>query len=77
MIKNIKLNTINAIKEFVNETAKCQFDVDIISGRYVIDAKSIMGVLSLDLDKPISLHIRCNDVDSEDYLKAISNFIID
>ena len=53
----ILLNTINDVKAFVNTVIKYEFDVDLISGRYAIDAKSIMGIFSLDLSKPIDLNI--------------------
>ena len=52
---NIMLNTINDVKVFVNTVSKYDFDVDLISGRYAIDAKSIMGIFSLDLSKEIIL----------------------
>ena len=54
---NIMLDTINDVKAFVNTVCKCDFDVDLISGRYAVDAKSIMGIFSLDLSKPIDLAI--------------------
>ena len=44
----IKLDTINDVKEFVNIISLCDYDVDLVSGRYSIDAKSIMGIFSLD-----------------------------
>ena len=49
----IKLDTINDVKNFVNTVSKYDFDVDLVSGRYAVDAKSIMGMFSLDLAKPI------------------------
>ena len=54
---NIMLGTINDVKIFVNTVAKYDFDVDLVSGRYAIDAKSIMGIFSLDISKPIELNI--------------------
>ena len=45
----IRINTINDVKNFVTIVTKCSYDVDIVSGRYAIDAKSIMGIFSLDL----------------------------
>ena len=51
----IKLNSINDVKQFVNIVNKYDFDVDLVSGRYIIDAKSIMGIFSLDLSKEIIL----------------------
>lgn len=53
--KNIMLSTINNVKKFVNIVTKYDFDVDLVSGRYAIDAKSIMGIFSLDLSKAITL----------------------
>lgn len=53
----IMLNSIDKVKSFVNDIVKFDSDFDLISGRYVIDAKSIMGIFSLDLSKPITLNI--------------------
>ena len=47
--KTISLNTIVDVKEFVNTVARYDFEVDLVSGRYHIDGKSIMGIFSLDL----------------------------
>ena len=62
---NIMLNSINDVKTFVNVVSKYDFDVDLTSERYVVDAKSIMGIFSLDLSKPIDLNIHAeNDIDT-------------
>ena len=53
----ISLNSIDKVKAFVNDITKFDYDFDLVSGRYVIDAKSIMGIFSLDLSKPIDLAI--------------------
>ena len=61
----ISLNSINKVKSFVNDITKFDVDFDLVSGRYVIDAKSIMGIFSLDLSKPIELNIHAdNEVDT-------------
>ncbi len=57
----ITLNSIDKVKSFVNEITKYDYDFDLVSGRYVIDAKSIMGIFSLDLSKPIDLNIHAED----------------
>ena len=57
----ISLNSIDKVKAFVNEISKFDCDFDLVSGRYVIDAKSIMGIFSLDLSKPIDLNIHADD----------------
>lgn len=68
----IFLKTIIDVKNFVNAINAFDFDVDLVSGRYVIDAKSIMGIFSLDLSKPITLRAFTEDVSKlED---AISEF---
>ena len=61
----ISLNSIGKVKSFVNAISQFDYDFDLISGRYVIDAKSIMGIFSLDLSKPIELNIHAdNEVDT-------------
>lgn len=57
----ISLNSIDKVKAFVNDITKFEADFDLVSGRYVIDAKSIMGIFSLDLSKPIDLNIHAED----------------
>ena len=57
----INLGSIDKLKSFVNDIAKFDSDFDLVSGRYVIDAKSIMGIFSLDLSKPIELNIHSED----------------
>ena len=56
----ISLNSIDKVKSFVNAITQFEFDFDLISGRYVIDAKSIMGIFSLDLSKPDRKSTRLN-----------------
>ena len=59
----IKLNSITDVKEFVNITFKAENDVDLICGKYHIDGKSIMGIFSLELDRPIEMEM--SDADME------------
>ena len=71
----ISLNSIDKVKSFVNEITKYDNDFDLVSGRYVIDAKSIMGIFSLDLSKPIDLNIYA-DSNLDDILAALDSYII-
>ena len=57
----ICLNSIDKVKSFVFDLTKYDYDFDLVSGRYVIDAKSIMGIFSLDLSKPIDLNIHAEE----------------
>lgn len=70
----IKLTTIDDVKQFVSIVSKCDYDVDLISGRYAVDAKSIMGIFSLDISKEIRLDAHTDN--AEDFLKQIDKFIV-
>lgn len=72
----ISLNSIDKVKSFVNEISKFDNDFDLVSGRYVIDAKSIMGIFSLDLSKPINLNIHA-DENMNAILEVIKPYIIE
>lgn len=72
---NIKLNSINHVKTFVNTVNKYDFDVDLTSGRYVVDAKSIMGIFSLDLSKPIKVEAYSDDI--SEFMKEMQEFIVE
>ena len=71
----ISLNSIDKVKSFVNDLAKFDVDFDLVSGRYVLDAKSIMGIFSLDLSKPIDLAIHTED-NLNEILEALKPYII-
>ena len=71
----ISLNSIDKVKSFVNDLTKFDTDFDLVSGRYVIDAKSIMGIFSLDLSKPIDLTIY-TDTNVDEVLEALKPYII-
>ena len=71
----ISLNSIDKVKSFVNDITKFDYDFDLVSGRYVIDAKSIMGIFSLDLSKPIDLNIHAED-NAEEVLNVLKPYLI-
>ena len=71
----ISLNSIDKVKSFVNEITKYDNDFDLVSGRYVIDAKSIMGIFSLDLSKPIDLNIHAED-GVDEILEVLKPYLI-
>ena len=73
--KKIRLNTINDVKDFVNAVTLCDFEVDLVSGRYAIDAKSIMGIVSLDLSQPVDMVIHTDECGG--FLEKISRFIVE
>ena len=74
---NVSLNSIDKVKDFVNEVAKYNAEFDLVSGRYVIDAKSIMGIFSLDLSKQIELKLHSEDGNLEEIVEKLKPFIVD
>lgn len=77
-MKTVKicLNSIEKVKSFVNDITRFDADFDLVSGRYVIDAKSIMGIFSLDLSKPIDLNIHAQE-EMDTILTALQPYIVD
>ncbi|MBQ9096792.1 MAG: HPr family phosphocarrier protein [Clostridia bacterium] len=69
----IMLTSINDVKTFVNIVNNYEFDVDLVSGRYVVDAKSIMGIFSLDLSKPIVVEVRDDSCDK--FMDELKQFV--
>ena len=71
----ISLNSIDKVKSFVNDISRFDYDFDLVSGRYVIDAKSIMGIFSLDLSKPIELNIHAAE-NADDVISVLKPYIV-
>ena len=76
IVKSLKvsLSMAESVKNFVNVVSKYPYDVDLRSGRFVIDAKSLLGIFSLDLSKPIVLEIYSDKCD--DLIAELSPFIV-
>ena len=72
----IKLTDMQAIREFVKAVVLLPYDVDLVQGRYIVDAKSIMGIFSLDLSKPIDLNIYAEG-DAEEILTVLAPYIVE
>ena len=70
--KKIRLTTLEDAKEFVKEAMKCDFDIDIYYNRVVIDAKSILGVLSLDLTKVLTVRMYGDNAAFDVYLERLA-----
>ena len=75
-VKN-SLNSIEKVKNFVNSISNFDFDFDLVSGRYVIDAKYIMGIFSLDLSKPIDLNIHTDGSELTQVLDVLKPYIVE
>ena len=74
----ISLNSIDKVKSFVNDLVRfTDVDFDLVSGRYVIDAKSIMGIFSLDLSKPIDLNIHADEARLDEIVNTLKPYILE
>ena len=71
----IRLSSIEAVRDFVEIVRKYDSEVDLSSGRYVVDAKSIMGIFSLDLSKPIDLNIH-SETQVDEILTTLAPYIV-
>ncbi len=71
----IELRTIASIREFVNTVVLLDYEVDLLQGRYVIDAKSIMGIFALDLLSPI--RVVAHTENTEDFLARVKPFFVE
>lgn len=71
----IKLTNVQDIREFVNYVILCEYEVDLIQGRYVIDAKSIMGIFSLDLLSPITLVAHSENANA--LMERVAKFVVE
>lgn len=71
----IRLSLVENVNKFVNIVARYPFEMDLRAGRHVVDAKSILGIFSLDLSKPIALEIYSDDCD--DLMENIAPFLTD
>lgn len=73
----VKLESIETVKEFVALTNKCAYDIDLVSGRYAVDAKSIMGIFSLDLSRALTLVIHADEENSAKFIEEAEKFIVE
>ena len=71
----IRLSLVENVNNFVNIVTRYPFEMDLRAGRHVVDAKSILGIFSLDLSKPITLEIYSDDCD--DLLEQIKGFVVE
>lgn len=72
---NVCLNTVEKVKGFVNAISPLDGDFDLVSDRYVVDAKSIMGIFSLDLGKTLRLDIHCDET-AEKVMPKLEAYIV-
>ena len=73
----VLLSSINDVKNFVDAACTQSCEIDLISGRYTVNAKSIIGIFSIDLTKPITVEIHGSDTEADAFCSAVSAYIVD
>lgn len=72
----VLLDKVERVKNFVNITTKFDADMDLVIGRYTIDAKSIMGIFSIDLTKPVELQIHAGGENADEILEELKEYLV-
>ncbi len=72
----VSLDSIDKIKTFVNMISSYPYDFDLASGRYIVDAKSIMGIFSLDLSEPITLNIHAAEDEAKELTEKLAPYLV-
>ena len=70
----VSLSSIDEVKRFVDAATRCACEIDVLSGRYVINAKSIMGLFSLDLSQPVQVEVQGTDEQRESFRGVVAPF---
>jgi phosphotransferase system HPr-like phosphotransfer protein len=73
----VALHSVADVKQFVSAASLSAVDIDVISGRYTVDAKSILGLCSLDLDKPVQVRIYGEEQDGQAFRESVEKMIVD
>ncbi len=72
---SVSLTSVDQVKQFVDAACRCSCEVDVSSGRYVVNAKSIMGLFSLDLSQPVGVSVRGAPEDKEAFRTRVAEFL--
>jgi len=72
----VQINSIEDVKELVTSATMLECDIDVLSGRYLVDAKSIMGLFSLDLGKPVTIQIHGTDELCDEFYSSIKHMVL-
>ena len=73
----VSLASIEDVRQFVNAATRCPCEVDVLSGRYVVDGKSIMGLFSLDLTQPVKVQVHGGEEEREAFRRSVDAFAAD
>lgn len=72
----VSLSSIEDVKKFVDAANHCDCEVDVLSGRYIINAKSIMGLFSIDLAKPVRVEVHGTQEQGQAFEQSVAPFTV-
>ena len=72
----VSFDSVSSVKSFVNIVSGYDYDFELVSGNYVLNAKSIMGIFSLDLSKPISLNIHADESGLDAIMETLTQYLV-
>jgi phosphotransferase system HPr-like phosphotransfer protein len=72
----VLLDSIDKVNHFVNTLAQFNQDVDLARGKYVVDAKSIMGIFTMDLSKPVTLRTNANEKAADEIFESVKQYVV-
>ena len=73
---HVSLKSVSDVKQFVSTASLEPVDIDVVSGRYTVDAKSILGLCSLDLDKPVLVKVYGSPENGADFREKVKNLTV-
>lgn len=73
----VNLNSIDAVKNFCNTASKYDFEIDMISGRYTINGKSLLGLFSLDLSKDITVSVNADEEQANKFFEDVKDYVVE
>ncbi len=72
----VYLDSIDDVKRFVDAASRCPCEVDVRSGRYLVNAKSVMGIFSLDLARPVQVEVLGGDAQGEAFRGSVADMVV-
>ena len=73
---HVSLASIDDVKRFVDAASRCSCEIDVRSGRYLVNANSIMGLFSLDLAKPVQVEVLGDDAQGEAFRGSVADMVV-
>ena len=74
---SVSLTSVDQVKQFVDAACRCSCEVDVSSGRYVVNAKSVLGLFSLDLSQPVEVEVLGTGAEKAAFQENVREFVVE